>query len=93
MRKWLTKCSVNILASWTPGVSRKQNLQPKGMCIVDEEKGIGLLGLAPGGYKSRELGLRKSSIWEQECDERSTSSPFLCLLDQAKQNLQRKVTI
>ena len=30
MGKWVTKCSVNILAPWTPGVSRKQNLQPKG---------------------------------------------------------------
>ena len=39
----MTKCSVNILAPWTPGVSRKQNLQPKGMYTVDEEKGVGLL--------------------------------------------------
>ena len=31
MGKWVTECSVNILAPWTPGVSRKQNLQPKEM--------------------------------------------------------------
>ena len=43
MGKWVTKCSVNILAPWTPGVSRKQSLQPNGMYTVDEEKGVGLL--------------------------------------------------
>ena len=43
MGKWVTKCSVNILVPWTPGVSRKQNLQPKGMNTADEEKGVGLL--------------------------------------------------
>ena len=30
MGKWVTKCSVNILAPWTPGVSRKQTYSPRG---------------------------------------------------------------
>ena len=81
-------------------MSTKENLQPKGMYTVAEEKGVGPLSgplkhswverresgllsdgrewvstnLAPGGTKEG-VGLRNSSLWGQECDERSTSSP------------------
>ena len=57
MGKWVTKCSVNILAPWTPGVSRKQNLQPKGMYTVDEEKGVGLLPGPLWTFLGREEGV------------------------------------
>ena len=59
MGKRVTKCSVNIMAAWTPRVSTKENLQPKGMYTVAEEKGVGPLSgpLKHSWVERRESGL------------------------------------